>query len=317
MSQVWGTADKGGYLYSDVLSKRLRLAVQPLVRFRQFCDAQLALGHGSGDTFNFNKFSDLAAKGTELTETDAAPIPETSFTIRRGQGTVTEYGNSVPYTKKLDDLSLQPVAEIIEKLLKLDCAHKLDELAHAQFKATPLLVNSTSATGIAIDEDGGSTSTATTQALNTTHVKLVADELAERDIPPYDNGGNYIAIFRPRALRAMKNGLESIHQYVSEGWFVIMNGEKGRYEGIRFIEQTNIAQVGSSTTGIDEGYFIGKDTVIEAVATPEEIRGKIPEHYGLKKGIAWYALLGFKIVHDDVVGSKAPNARIMRWFVSN
>ena len=35
---LWGTNTLGGYMYSLNLSKELRQAVQPLVKFRQFCD---------------------------------------------------------------------------------------------------------------------------------------------------------------------------------------------------------------------------------------------------------------------------------------
>ena len=323
--QVWGTvgggtvdgsAGAGGFMYSDVLSKRLRLMVQPLTRFRQFCDAQLALDHGSGDQFRYNIYDDVGTQGTKLTE--SSNMPETSFKVRQGTGTVTEYGNSVPFSKKLDDLSLQPVTEIIQKLLKLDVAKTLDKEASDQFRRTPLIAVGTKADAASVvtfDEDGTVPSTGTLVVMSSHHVKIIADELSERDIPAYDDGGNYVGIFRPRALRALKNDLEAIHQYVSEGWHVIMNGEKGKYEGIRFVEQTHLAKVGS-TAGVDEGFFIGRDTVVEAVATPEEIRGKIPTDYGRKKGIAWYALLGYKLIHDYVENSLCPNARVIRWFVS-
>lgn len=34
--QLWVTNSLGGYMYSETLSKVLRMAVQPLVKFRQF-----------------------------------------------------------------------------------------------------------------------------------------------------------------------------------------------------------------------------------------------------------------------------------------
>ena len=36
--QIWVTNSLGGYMYSDQLSKTLRFAVQPGVKFRQFAD---------------------------------------------------------------------------------------------------------------------------------------------------------------------------------------------------------------------------------------------------------------------------------------
>lgn len=51
-----------------------------------------------------------------------------------------------------------------------------------------------------------------------------------------------------------------------------------------------------------------EDTVAEAMAIPEEIRGKIPSDYGRSKGVAWYYLGAFGLVH-----TVAAQARIMRW----
>ena len=58
---------------------------------------------------------------------------------------------------------------------------------------------------------------------------------------------DYYAIARPSTYRAFKNDLEGIKQYIETGFGHIQRGEIGRYEGCRFIEQTNIAQGTGST----------------------------------------------------------------------
>jgi hypothetical protein len=100
---------------------------------------------------------------------------------------------------------------------------------------------------------------------------------------------------------------------------MIRNGETGRYEGVRFVEQTYRAK-GGSTTGLgtpagawaqtksDWAVFMGADTVAEAVAIPEEIRGKIPTDFGRARGIAWYYLGGAGLVH-----STAAESRVVMW----
>lgn len=316
--QVWQTNSLGGYMFSVNLSRKLRTALQPMVRFRQFCDAKEAFGLGKGDTFNWNVYSDVADQGGTLQETQQ--MPETNFTISQSSLTIDEYGNSVPFTKKLDDLSEHPVTEIIHKVLKNDARKALDTAAYNQFAATQVKVVGTGSAGseaIAVTETG-TPSAADNVAMLTGHVKLIADEMAERDIPTYD-GVNYMGLFRPKALRSFKNELEGIHQYVSEGWHVIMNGEKGRYEGIRFCEQTNISQAtltaawgtGDATGARSAGFFFGQDTVVEAFSIPEEIRGKIPTDFGRSRGIAWYALLGYGIVHND--SANPQENRILHW----
>lgn len=111
--QLWGTDSLGGYAYSDNLSRELRTAVQPGLRMRQFADVKDPEHQGlhKGATFHWNVYSDVGTAGASLTETNA--LPETNFTITQGSLTITEYGNSVPFTEKLDNLSEQPVKEII------------------------------------------------------------------------------------------------------------------------------------------------------------------------------------------------------------
>ena len=112
----------------------------------------------------------------------------------------------------------------------------------------------------------------------------------------------------PSTFRTLKNELESVHQYVASGFQMIMNGEIGRYEGVRFVEQTNVAKE-AFTNGLSNwAFFFGDDTVAEAIAVPEEMRGKIPTDFGRSKGIAWYYLGGFGLVHPEAAG-----ARIVKW----
>lgn len=99
--QLWVTDSLGGFMYADKLSRELRMAVQPMVKFRQFCDAKDATkarnpeGNmlGKGDLFHWNVYSDVSDQGGTLVETTT--MPETGFTITQGTLTVTEYGNSV------------------------------------------------------------------------------------------------------------------------------------------------------------------------------------------------------------------------------
>jgi hypothetical protein len=79
---------------------------------------------------------------------------------------------------------------------------------------------------------------------------------------------------------------------------MILNGEIGRYESTRFVEQTNIAKM-AFTNGLSNwAYFFGNDTVAEGVVVPEEMRGMIPTDYGRSRGIAWYYVGGFGIVQS-------------------
>lgn len=322
--QVWAVNSLGGFMYSRQLSNVLRMAVQPLVKFRQFADVRDASQQGKkkGDIFTWDVFSDVATTGGVLTETNT--MPETNFTITQGTLTITEAGNSVPYSGKLDNLSKFPVQELIQKVLKNDSVKTFDRLAWAQFNQTLLRVipvSGTDTAALTLYTNGTITGT-NTIAYNNAHAKALTDLMKERNIPAY-LGDDYYTLAWPTTLRTFKNNLETIHQYSDTGFKLIMNGEIGRYENNRYVEQTNIAK-GVGTTGIstaaggdmvawsqgksDWMFTFGNDTVAEAVAVPEEMRGKIPSDYGRSKGVAWYYLGGFGIVH-----TLAANARIVKW----
>lgn len=330
--QLWSVDAQGGYMYSDELSDVLRMAVLPTARFRQFCDAKDFTNKGlhRGETASWNIYSEVEDAGGQVLETDE--IAETNFTVTQKSLTVTEFANSVPFTGKLDNLSKHPVQEIIHKVLKIDCGRTLDKAAFLQFNATMLKgqpLSGTDASRVQIVTNGTcANNTAYPMTLN--HVRGYVDNMKERNIPSY-MGDDYFCIARPLTFTLLKDELESIHQYTEEGFRKIQYGEVGRYYNVRFVEQTSIAAGhaqdsvftsanaftadlwGGATTAATVGradwaFFFGEDTVAECVVIPEEIRGKIPGDYGRSRGIAWYYLGGFGLVHPD-----AANARILMW----
>jgi N4-gp56 family major capsid protein len=323
--QLWAIPAEGGYMYSDELSDVLRQQVQPLTKFRQLCDAEdgTKKGLNRGDKFSWDVYSNVGTQGRRLDE--GTPVPETGFTVRQAQLTVYEAGNSVPYTGKLAALAKHQVAAIIDKTLKDDSRKYFDIETFLQFKNTALRAapsSGTSATAINLDTTGTCTVT-NNVAMGTGHVKALADTMKERNIPPY-TADDYVGVSHPSTLRNFKNSLETIHQYTETGLAHIFNGEIGRYESCRFVEQTFIPKGGAadSTTfdpwsgtadawnnGLSSwAFMLGGDTVTEAVCVPEEIRAKIPGDYGRSRGLAWYYLGGFGLVHTDAL-----NARVVMW----
>src|ERR1019366_8858619 len=263
---------------------------------------------------NWDVYSNVGTQGRRLDE--SAPIPETGFTIIQHQLTVYEAGNSVPYTGKLVALAKHQVAAIIDKTLKDDARKYFDIEAFLQFKNTALRAepsSGTSTTAIHLDTTGTATAT-NNVALGTGLVKAIVDTMKERNIPPY-TADDYVGVGHPSTWRNLKNSLETIHQYTETGLAHIFNGEIGRYESCRFVEQTFIPKGGAAnatsydpwggvaqpwTNGLSSWAFImGGDTVTEAVCVPEEIRAKIPGDFGRSRGIAWYYLGGVCLVPTD------------------
>ena len=327
--QLWAVNSLGGYYYSLNLSKELRMGVQATSKFRQFADVKDAFGKvtRAGQTFTWDVVPMMGRGDRSLTETNT--IPQGNHTVVQGTLTMNERGYSVPYTELLENLSQFAVRQPIMKVLKYDAMVDLDALVWQQFNKTPLRAAAT-ATGDAITLTTNSTATLTvSQGISTTNLKSIVDTMKGRNIPYYTDR-DYYAIARPLALRKLKDQLESIYQYTTDGLDMIMNGEIGRYSDTRFVEQTAIPSggaadsttfnpftdtsdpwnVGTGSNG-DWVFVFGADTVCEAVHTPEEIRAKIPDDYGRSKGIAWYALLGYGITHND--SNNVAQARIVKF----
>ena len=310
--QIWSVNATGGYLANAKLSKTIRHANQRNYKFRQFTRMEKAIGKGKGDTVDFNKVSNVQTAGGTISE--SARIPETNILLRRGQLVLEEYGNSIPYTGKLDALAEFSVDNLITKALRDDQAKVLDGAVATAFKSGDVFYTPTSASAGTWDVDGTVTTTATAN-LSLFHVKEIVDGMktgilgsgnVANPVPPYD-GGDFICIASVRALRGLKDDpdFEAVMKYADPSR--LLTGEVGRIYGCRFIETNNTGAlsngVGTSSV-LGEAVFFGADPVIEAMAIPEEIRAKVPEDYGRSKGIAWYGLMGFERVWDYTTDSE-------------
>lgn len=322
----WTTSSEGGYMYADELSDVLRTSLQPLTKFRQFCEPDedaMNKGLHRGEKHRWNVYGDVSTQGRRLNELQV--MPETNFTVSQAELTIVEMGNSVPYTGKLTALAKHDVLKIIHKALKNDARKAFDIEVFNQFNTCKLRAaptGGTSTTSVTVTENA-STATTNNVALGTGHVKAIVDDMRERNIPGFVDD-DYVAITHPTTLRSFKNELETLNQYVAQGLERIASGEIGRYEGCRFVEQDFIPKGGAiDSTTFDPytktadawnngksswSFFFGGDTCNEAIVIPEEIRAKLPGDYGRSGGIAYYFLGGYGLFHDT-----ASQCRIVKW----
>jgi hypothetical protein len=327
--QVFAVNSLGGFYSSNKLSKELRMGVQAKAKFRQFCDVRDAWSKvtRAGQTFTWDVVPMSSRANRALTETNT--IPQGQHTVIQGTLTMSERGFSIPYTEFLESLAEVSVRQPIMKVLKYDALCDIECLAHQQFNATLARVSATgtAATDPIVLVTTGTATTTVSQQMSFNNFKAIIDVMKGRDVPFYTES-DYYMIARPAGLRGLKNGLEAIHQYTKDGLDMIMNGEIGRAEETRVVEATvipaggavdsttfdaftNTADAWNATAAPDWAFFLGEDTVCEAVHTPEEIRAKISDDYGRSKGIAWYALLGYGITHNS--SSDVANLRVFKW----
>jgi N4-gp56 family major capsid protein len=296
--QVYSVSTYGGNWTVPYLSERLRSVAQPFYVLRQFADVREAIGKGRGDTFYFDKRQNVQTQGGTILETQT--IPETQFLTNQGTCIISEYANSIPFTAKLDALGQFSVSSEIEQALRDDQVKVLESAAGNAFATTDYYGVCVGTSSFAITTNGTATATATAN-LTGKNVRSAVDFFKKRLVPKFD-GRNYVMVASTSALSGMfddtaAGGWVTVSQYTQPFAANILNGEVGTYYGARFVEETGYLSnsIGNSSA-YGQAVLLGGDNVIEAVSIPEEMRMKNTSDYGRDMGMAWYALLGFKIV---------------------
>ncbi len=286
--QLWSVNSLGGYLHNDKFSKKIRHLAQPIQRFRQFVDAEGGIGKSRGDALLFDKISNISTAGGTLAETST--IPKNNYTITQGTLSVTEYGNSIPYTQKASTLAEVSVPDIVRTVLTNDMSKVLDSAAAAQFQTSDLFAICMNTATTSFDSSGAVSSTATAD-MSDKNVRDIVDELKKKNVPKYD-GQNYVCIASTNSVRGLYDFFEAKAQNTTMA--PLYKGEVGQYYGCRFVEETNVlTNTNGSGSVFGEAIFFGADAVREGIVVPEEVRVGIPKDYGRDQGIAWYYLGGF------------------------
>lgn len=294
--QYNASTGQGGWFHNPRLSDQLRHALVPLMKFRQFVEVKEGWGKGVGDTLYFDKISKVSTAGGTLVETNA--MPEHQFTVTRGTIAVSEFGNSIPYTGKLEALSKFDVENPTIRVLRDDMASVLDGACGAEWKKTgrKYIATSTVAGTLESVADGDvlASGKSVKGGWRLYHIREVVKELKARDIPKYD-GENYVCIGSVYFLNELMKGAEWRDNVRYGDPARLFSGEVGRVHGVRFIEESNyLLDTIGSASDFGEAVIFGAQAVMEGIVTPEEIRAKVPTDYGRSKGLAWYGIMGWE-----------------------
>lgn len=306
MGQSWSPDGSGGYLANDVLSKKLRHNSQPMMRARQFVRKEAGYGKNKGDTLLFDRIANVATAGSTIAELEK--MPETNFAITQGSVVVSEYGNSVPWTGKLESLSEFSVNNIVLQALKNDMAKVLDAAAMTELQTCKIKYIPTGVEAVPTStwDTDGTVSTAATRDIQAFDVKEVIDYFKGTLFAQPFDGENFVCIASVGFARALKDDpdWEDASKYGDPER--LFSGEVGRYYGCRFVEDTNtLDSTIGSTAYKGEAIFLANDPLIEAVACAEEMRSKIPTDYGRDRGLAWYFLGNWSLTYDTATAGEA------------
>ncbi len=289
--QLFATNSLGGFLTNNQLSAQVRYKAQTLQKFRQFVDIEGAAGQNRGNKVFFDKISNISTAGGTLTETDT--IPKRNYTITQGSLTMTEYGNSIPYTQKVKTLADIMVPETIKTVLMNDMRVVLDSAAATQFTTNDYIATITNTATTTFGTAGTALATAGAN-MSDKNVRDIIDQMKKLLIPRREDD-NYVCVASTNSIRGLYDFFEAKAQLTTID--PLYRGEVGRYYGCRFVEETNFLTNIDGSNGIyGQAVFFGADAVREGIAIPEEIRIGIPTDFGRDQAIAWYGLLGFQQV---------------------
>ena len=227
---------------------------------------------------------------------------------------MNELGNSVPYTSKLETLAEFDPQNISSKMLKSDQLEVIDSLIAAQFDDTDYVAVCTSTSSTVFATGGSATATAGCN-MSDKNVRDVVDKMHQKWIPEYSDG-NYRAIVSVNTQRGIYDYLQAIAQYTEPAFR--HNNEIGQYYKTRFVLDNYggaLSDAIGTGSAFGEAFFFGQEAVMEAIATLEETRMKVPTDYGRSKGVAWYAIMNWKKmwdVDDDLNGVDKGITRIYK-----
>jgi N4-gp56 family major capsid protein len=265
-----------------------------MMKIRQFCNVKEAFGKRRGATAMWDKVSNISTAGGTLVETNT--IPRSNFTIQQGSVVITEYGNAIDYTLKLETLSEYGVEPAVETVLRNDMAKVIDSAAGVIFASSDLVMVCQNTDTTCLYTNGAASQTSSLVGPSDKNHRDIVDEMKKKLIPTY-GGGDYAAVGSVNFWRGLYDYLEASFAYTTREH--MYSGEIGRYYGCRIVEETSylVNTLGASSVS-GQGIYVGDDCVWEAIATPEEIRANVPADFGRDQALAWYYLGGFERVWD-------------------
>ncbi|NBR25984.1 MAG: N4-gp56 family major capsid protein, partial [Micrococcales bacterium] len=250
-----------GNLVVNAYDTYVRAALRSLPVMRSVADVRPVALTNPGTTLKFAVYANLAAATTALTETsDVTPVAlanPSQVTV-----TVTEYGNAVEQTEKVNMATFSSIDTMIGDAIAYNAADTLDQLV-----ATALT------SGTVVKYGGSRTSTATltaTDVLSTTMLRKAQTALLEANAQPRV-GDLYTLFIHPRQafdLRAEtgSGGFVDIHKYTTENVGNLLTGTIGVLEGFQVVQTSRVpsATSGASSATVYSAVAVGKEALLEA-----------------------------------------------------
>ena len=303
-------ATNGGTLFSDgtrlVYSREIEFKALPIMRFSQFATQKTELGVEPGLTISMLTYDNLKLGGA-LQEMQNMSTQALSGSMK--QITVQEHGNAVSNSELLIQSSFDDIMATTTTLLGRDYALVMDcELRDVALSGTNIVYAGGKASRDAITD---------ADKLQVATIKDAIEVLATNNAPKYQNM-YWICFVHPHQSRDLRDDSAWINASNYGAPEQLFTGEIGRIDDTRFIETTLMCNGKASST--DPAYkadlvkgagdTANKADIYQAVifgdqyygiawSLPVELRDNGVEDFGRKRSLAWYAIWGTGLLHND------------------
>lgn len=293
----------GGTLFSDgtrlVYSREIEFKALPIMRFSQFATQKTELGVEPGLTISMLTYDNLKLGGA-LEEMKNMSTQALSGSMK--QITVQEHGNAVSNSELLIQSSFDDVMATTTSLLGRDYALVMDcELRDVALSGTNIVYGGGKASREALTAE---------DKLKVSTIKDAIEILATNNAPKYANL-YWICFVHPHQSRDLRDDSAWINASNYGAPEQLFTGEIGRIDDTRFIETTLMCNGKASAN--DPAYkaeLAGDVAKYQAVifgdqyygiawSLPVELRDNGVEDFGRKRSLAWYAIWGTGLLHND------------------
>ena len=303
-------ATNGGTLFSDgtrlVYSREIEFKALPIMRFSQFATQKTELGVEPGLTISMLTYDNLKLGGA-LQEMQNMSTQALSGSMK--QITVQEHGNAVSNSELLIQSSFDDIMATTTTLLGRDYALVMDcELRDVALSGTNIVYAGGKASREAITE---------ADKLQVSTIKDAIEVLATNNAPKYQNL-YWICFVHPHQSRDLRDDSAWINASNYGAPEQLFTGEIGRIDDTRFIETTLMcngkagvadpahkadlvkgAGEEANQTDIYQAVIFGDQYYGIAWSLPVELRDNGVEDFGRKRSLAWYAIWGTGLLHND------------------
>lgn len=302
----------GGTLFSNgvrmVYSREIEFKALPIMRFSQFATQKTELGVEPGLTISMLTYDNLALGGA-LQEMQNMSTQALSGSMK--QITVQEHGNAVSNSELLIQSSFDDIMATTTTLLGRDYAMVMDcELRDVALSGTNIVYGG---------KKSDRKSITATDKMDVATIKDAIEILATNNAPKYQNL-YWICFVHPHQSRDLRDDNAWINASNYGAPEQLFTGEIGRVDDTRFIETTLMCNgavastdpaykadlvKGASSDGgtlavpIYQSVIFGDAYYGIAWSLPVELRDNGVEDFGRKRSLAWYAIWGTGLLHND------------------